>query len=227
MNCKVCNTRLGAGARSCPNCGSDAPAESAFSRSSKPTPLPSPELSTARDDEDDVVVELEDLTEDDEPAPPPPPRARPAPAPPRAAAPRPSGHAPLFAPDAAGLRALLREQPEALEEGLGVFRNEQGVAVGAGYASAVGEIDLLATDAHGQLVVVMIAEKGEGEELVGQVLQRIGWVRKHVGGGKKSVRGIVLCEEPPESLGYTAAAVADTIRFKTYRVALTFQDVEF
>jgi hypothetical protein len=55
-------------------------------------------------------------------------------------------------------------------------------------------------------------------------LQRIGWVRKHLGKGK--VRGIILVEQAPENLSYTASAMAGTITFKTYRVAVTFEDVE-
>ena len=39
-------------------------------------------------------------------------------------------------------------------------------------------------------------------------------------------RGIVLCAEEPEDLSYTAAAVADTVCFKTYRLALDFNDIE-
>jgi RecB family endonuclease NucS len=108
-----------------------------------------------------------------------------------------------------------------------VFRNDQGEPVGADYSCGVGDIDLLATDARGGLVVVMVSERGQGEELVAEVLQRVGWVRKHLGEGRRKVRGIVLCEQPPESLSYAASAVADTVSFKTYRVALTFEDLEF
>lgn len=243
MYCKVCNTRLGQGDRHCPNCGTDAPAEAAFAKTSPPSPLPAADLSRARDPEEDdeVLVELEEVSGEqpppEKPAPPkpappaakpskptkapsPPPRSKPAPAP------SPSAGAPLFAPDPAGLRALLTEQPDALEGGLSVFRNESGKAVGSSYVSGVGDIDLLATDAAGDLVVVMISERGQGEELIAEVLQRVGWVRKHVGEGRKKVRGVVLCEEAPEGLSYAAAAVADTITFKTYRVALTFDDLE-
>jgi hypothetical protein len=230
MNCKVCNTRLGPGDQTCPNCGNEAPAEPAFSRSKVPPGLPSADLSTAkdRDREEDVELELDDVTAEVplEEAPPPPARARTTGKKPSARKNTAEG-APLFAPDAAGLRALLAEQPGALETGLGVFRAEDGAPVGVGYSSGVGDIDLLATDASGDLVVVMISEKGQGEELVAEVLQRVGWVRKHMGGGDKKVRGIVLCEEAPESLSYTAAAVADTVSFKTYRVALAFEDLEF
>ena len=114
-----------------------------------------------------------------------------------------------------------------LEPGLRVYQTDDGTPVGLGYSSEVGDIDLLATDASGDLVVVMISETAQGETLVAEVLQRVGWVRKHVGEGKKRARGIVLCQEPPAGLSYAAAAVADTVAFKTFRVALTFQDVTF
>ena len=228
MYCKNCNTRLGPGERTCPNCGNDVGSEAATARAGRPTPLPSPKLSTAKEPDDELEVELElNEVSGEQPAPPKPaakPKATRAPS--KAPARKPSGAAPLFAPDPAGLRALLAEQPEALEEGLGIFRNDDGTPAGAEYATGVGDIDLLATDAQGNLVVVMISEKGQGEELVGEVLQRVGWIRKHLGEDGKKVRGIVLCEEPPESLSYAAAAVSDTITFKTYRVALTFEDLD-
>jgi hypothetical protein len=237
MFCKVCNTRLSPGERNCPNCGNDAPAESAFVKATRPAPLPSSRLGESDTREIDVELELDDVTGEIESPPEPEASASAKPAPKPAAKPRPKqkaaapargspGSAPLFAPDAAGLRALLAEQPDALEEGLSLYRDERGKEVGAGYASAVGTIDLLATDARGDLVVVLISEKGQGEELVAEVLQRVGWARKHLCDGDTRVRGIVLCETAPANLSYAAAAVADTVSFKTYRVALTFQDLE-
>lgn len=133
---------------------------------------------------------------------------------------------PLFALDPAGLRKLLAKQPELLESGLSVLSDDKGKPVGAGYASGVGGIDLLARDESGSFVVVQVADRGQGEELVAETLQRIGWVRKHLGKGKQKVRGIVLVEHSPENLSYTASAVAGTITFKTYRVEVTFEDVE-
>jgi hypothetical protein len=133
---------------------------------------------------------------------------------------------PLVATDSSGLRALLAEQPETLEPGLEIFCSDDGTPVGADYSTGVGDIDLLARDAEGGLVVVMISERDQGDELVAEVLQRVGWVRKHLGEKNQQVRGIVLCESAPENLSYAAAAVAGTVAFKTYRVALTFEDLE-
>ncbi|MFQ5533085.1 MAG: hypothetical protein ACE5EP_04455, partial [Candidatus Methylomirabilales bacterium] len=133
---------------------------------------------------------------------------------------------PDFTLDPAGLRQLLWGQPELLEEGLSILADEKGRPVGARFTTGVGDIDLLARDRSGALVVVMVSAGDQGEELVAEVLQRIGWVRKHLGKGKQKVRGIVLMEEPPENLSYAAAAVADTVTFKTYRITLAFDDVE-
>jgi Holliday junction resolvase-like predicted endonuclease len=135
--------------------------------------------------------------------------------------------APLGIPDATGLRGMLADQPELLEPGLSVFANEKGTPLGAGYTSSVGEIDLLARDADGGFVVVVVAESHEGEELISGALQRIGWVRKHLSKGEKSVRAIVLLDRARDDIAYAAAAVADTVKFKTYRVALRFDDLEF
>ena len=90
----------------------------------------------------------------------------------------------------------------------------------------MGVIDLLATDDKGALVVVMIADKGKAEELVPEILKRIGWVGKHLAEGKRKVRAIVLVDEAPESLSYAAAAVSGTASFKTYQVSLSFEDLE-
>jgi hypothetical protein len=136
-----------------------------------------------------------------------------------------SAAAPPMGPE--GLRSLLADQPELLEPGLRVFRDDAGAPAGVGYATGVGAIDLLATDGRGNLVAVIVSEKGRGEEdLVAEVLQRIGWLRKHLCEARQQVRAIVLVEEPPASLPYAAAAVADTVSFKTFRVALVFEDVE-
>jgi hypothetical protein len=214
MHCKLCNTRISPGEKACPNCGADVRGMSG----SHPGPAPAkrvpgrlPPSPAAGGREAEVEIE--------EPS---------GPRIPQAPAGRPGSSSPAPGPmGSAGLRALLSDQPELLEPGLRVYRDEAGSAAGVSFATGVGEIDLLATDARGNLVAVLVAEKGRGEEeLVGDVLQRIGWLRKHLCDGRQQVRAIVLVEEPPASLPYAAAAVADTVVFKTFRVALVFEDVE-
>lgn len=223
MNCKLCATVLEEGARNCPNCGHEVgakvgPEKGKGVKSTKtipPTPvgldLDLEEEDVEREPEPEVDVEF-DLEEEIERV---------------IEAPKGSVMStPIFTLDAAGLRKMLARQPELLEPGLNIVTDEKGRLVGSGYATDVGTIDLLARDAKGGLVVVTVAESGQGEEVVAEMLQRIGWVRKNLGKGKQKVRGIVVLEQVPKNLSYAAAAVADTIAFKTYWVALTFGDVE-
>ncbi len=223
MNCKLCATVLEEGARNCPNCGHEVgakvgPEKGKGVKSTKtipPTPveldLDLEEEDVEREPEPEVDVEL-DLEEEVERA--------------MGALTGSVVSTPIFTLDAAGLRKMLARQPEFLEPGLNIVTDEKGRLVGSGYATDVGTIDLLARDAKGGLVVVTVAESGQGEEVVAEMLQRIGWVRKNMGKGKQKVRGIVVLEQVPKNLSYAAAAVADTIAFKTYWVALTFGDVE-
>jgi hypothetical protein len=151
-------------------------------------------------------------------------RKRPTAQPPvRAAADREPGSA-GFTPSE--VRALVAEQPGLIEPGLRLWRDRESKATGAGYKSEVGEIDLLGQDDAGSLVLVMVADPDSGKELVGEVLQRMGWARKHLAKQGQEVRGIVLLASLPEELGYAAAAVSDTICFKTWRLTLSFENAE-
>jgi hypothetical protein len=246
MLCKVCNTRVDPGRSACPNCGSHSLSAllnaDLDSTAKLPNlgyePDPSPQEADATDivelnEPAEVEVELDEPAEMElndaaevtsgESDVPQEEKDDPPPAVPAGKA---SRKGLLGTPDAVGLRAMLVDQPALLEPGLSVYAGEKGTPLGAGYTSAVGVIDLLATDADGNLVVVMVAAPNEGADLISGVLQRIGWVRKHVSGGSQRVRGIVLMDQVRDSIVYAAAAVADTVEFKIYRVALTFEDVE-
>jgi len=128
-------------------------------------------------------------------------------------------------PGLGGVREILAAQPDRLESGLVAHSDERGSPIGVGFATDVGEIDLLARDASGAFVVVMIGAGEASEDLVREMLLRIGWVRKHMVGNGERVRGTVLLDSKAGDLSYVAAAVADTVAFKTYRLSLVFEDL--
>jgi hypothetical protein len=125
-----------------------------------------------------------------------------------------------------GIRDLLIARPELIEEGLSVHTDGDGAASGVCFETSVGKIDLLARDSAAGWVVVLISESGQGKELIGDLLQLVGWVRKHLSAEGQEVRAIVLVDSVPEDLGYAAAAVSDTVEFKLYRVGLTLEKVD-
>lgn len=228
--CKLCTTPLAEGELTCPNCGYLVDADSNVfliqgdergqgkQKHARPaTVSPAGEVMTDSHVKDREEMEMEfgpekNLDEEIEAV--------------MEVQKKPESSAPVFTLGPTGLRELLAKQPEMLEPGLSVVADKGGKPVGAGFSSAVGLIDLLARDGNGALVVVMVGEPGQGEELVGETLQRIGWVRKNLGKGRQRVRGIILLEDVPKNLSYAAAAVAETVLLKTYRVGVTFQDVE-
>lgn len=235
MLCKVCNTRVPRQNASCPNCGSPVPREPLAAESVGSATLPEIEFAAPEpepvNDPADVASEAADSLELDEEVPEiehdfssneeakeDEPVSQPAT--------RVASMQPLGTLDTSGVRRMLVERPEMLEADLSVYTSEKGTPLGAGYTSGVGEIDLLARDGAGDLVVVMVAEPREGADIISVMLQRIGWVRKHLSRNARPVRGVVLLDEMREDLSYAASAVSDTIVFKTYRIALAFEDIE-
>ena len=125
-----------------------------------------------------------------------------------------------------GIRELVIARPEMIEEGLSAHNGRDGGASGAHFETSVGKIDLLARDAASGWVIVLVAEPDRGKELVGDLLQLMGWVRKHLSAEEQEVRAIVLVDDVPEDLGYAAAAVSDTVEFKRYQVGLTIEKID-
>ncbi|MBW2373275.1 MAG: hypothetical protein JRF70_12155 [Deltaproteobacteria bacterium] len=235
-NCKSCGTRIGTRDRNCPNCGRTlgpgsaltgqkpldadltAPSQEAASPKVKPEPKPKsepkskPEAKTMPEPklkprpqaepelEETPEVELSEAVE--EPA---------------------FGSPFSLGPEE--LLARISEDPTLLEPGLSVYRDpESGEIGGVELSTEVGEIDLLAEDPEGALVVVKVAGSDAGD-VVGPVLEQMGWVSKHIAKDERSVRALVLLEPPAPELGYAARAVADSVSFKTWRITVAVDDV--
>jgi RecB family endonuclease NucS len=231
MKCKACSTRMGPGETVCPNCGRSAgpklaPRQAPPLKKGKSSPSDTDEKSVAQNKSTahrkaapqakaeravpvakEIDLELEDIAEDT------------------------TNEATRFMQSAnsggiksSELRAILAEQPELLGEDLSL---RTGKKRGVRFATDVGEIDLLLVDEVGGLVVVSIPDPDSTDDPVSEVLQRIGWVRKHIAKGGAEVRGIVLLPPVPEDLTYAAAAVAGTVTFCTYQMSITFEELEF
>jgi hypothetical protein len=229
MYCETCHERLKIGSRRCPNCGhatqggrdlgSGSVRDSASSTSySLP---PAPKLVK----EEPKVPEAKVEAAKPQPRPVVPKRS-PAPNRPAAKPSRPGNVPPSFDLSPDGIRDLVIAHPELLEEGLSVHTKDGRTPSGARFETSVGKIDLLARDRSSGWVVVMVAEPAHGKELVGDMLQLMGWVRKHLSSEGQEVRGIVLLDSIPEDLGYAAAAVSGTVEFTRYRIGLTLEKVD-
>ncbi len=124
------------------------------------------------------------------------------------------------------VRAIISQHPELIEPGLEVLTDESGSEIGVDHPTDVGVIDLLARDEAGVLVAVIVVEPGHPGDIVAESLHRLGWVRKHLAKSGEDVRGIVLTESLDEQTAYAAAAVAGTLRFKSYALSLSLVDLD-
>ncbi len=231
VNCPGCGTRVADQQRSCPNCGrgfsrsKGAPTQAErrrVKRSSLDSSALKPKAAPKPVEPEEIEIEIEL----DEPADPGDSSGSMS-SPDTGSGLGDSGSGPAInLPDPVQLREILALDPEQLEEGLSVYIDKKGAEVGEGYETPVGEIDLLARDSNGSLVIVLVADPGFEAELVSQMLQRIGWAQKHLEERKQTVRGIILVETAPEALCYAAAALGDNVTILTYRMALTFDSVE-
>ena len=138
-----------------------------------------------------------------------------------------SGRAPVsvvIPVDPEQVRHLIVERPEVLEANLSLHVDEEGVEVGAGFETDVGEIDLLGRSEEGDFVVAMVvASSAEQEAAVAGMIQRLGWVRKHLSDGQHAVRGVLLTGGVSEELGYAAAALKESVTFLGWRLSLGFE----
>ena len=230
MYCQSCQTKLSPKDKSCPTCGRRPGSKrglgdgSATSAPKSTFPLP-PASSADPESSGTSLSETEPRKSGRKPAPAgrkgkrrKPARSAPAPkSPPEVL----EGGVTVLPGD---VRAMLVERPEIIEDGLRVY-SEDGEPIGIALSTEVGEIDLLARDDSGGWIVVAVPEPPLDKEIVGDLLQRMGWVRRHLGKTGEEVRGIVLLDRMPEDLGYAAAAVADSVEFRLYKMALTLEPV--
>lgn len=233
--CRACNTRFEEGSRACPRCGrrvGETLVDAGSTGSGPGATSPNAALPPAPAQEEEVGIDLEleerHVVEEKTPLAArlglrERPRRR-AEVSQQAARVR-EPVAPIVGLDAAQVRALVSEQPGLLEKGLGVHSDDAGNPIGVDFETPVGDIDLLARDTRGNIVIVMVPEPSELDSVVPDMVQRIGWVRKHLAEGEE-VRGIAVMEHLPEAVGYAAAGVSGMVIFKTFRVALSFQEIK-
>ncbi|MEE3327055.1 MAG: hypothetical protein VX252_06965 [Myxococcota bacterium] len=125
--------------------------------------------------------------------------------------------------ETAQIKYLIGERPELLEADLSVYIDSDGQTVGVDFQTDVGEIDLLARSASGDWVVVMVAGDQGSEDGIPGILQRLGWVRKHLCGVDQQTRAVLLLDRMDEATRYTAAALEESVSFMTWRLSLQFE----
>ncbi len=109
-------------------------------------------------------------------------------------------------------------------DGLQIFEDKDGNFGQQYYTEDVGYIDILATDKDGNFVVIELKKGRKNDEVVGQVLRYIGWVRKNLCTSKQSVKGIIIVGEKDEKLEYAVREISDKVSVKLYKISFKLDD---
>ena len=103
-------------------------------------------------------------------------------------------------------------------EKLTLYVDENGNTGKQYYTEEVGYIDLLAQDAKGDFVVIELKKGRKNDEVVGQVLRYMGWVRNKLGGPNVKVRGYIIVGERDPKLDYALQEIGDKVQAMIYKV---------
>jgi restriction system protein len=92
---------------------------------------------------------------------------------------------------------------------------------GQQYVTEVGPIDILAVEPGSGAFVVIELKKGRpSDQVVGQILRYMGWVKEKLCKDDQGVKGLVICHDRDEKLRY-AIEMTSNIDVRYYKVSFT------
>lgn len=104
-----------------------------------------------------------------------------------------------------------------------LFADGQG-ADGQQYSTDVGIIDILAYEPGANSLVVIELKKGRpSDQVVGQVLRYMGWVKDNLCASGQSVRGLIICRDQDPRMVY-AVKMVPNVQVKYYNVMFNLND---
>lgn len=120
------------------------------------------------------------------------------------------------------LRNYLAKNLSSLQSGLKIYE-EDGIT---GIEFPVGGrfIDILATDANRDLVVIELKVSRGYDRVVGQLMRYVAWIEKNLAESNQKVRGVIVAREISEDLRLACSMVPGVELFE-YELSLSFKRV--
>jgi len=107
------------------------------------------------------------------------------------------------------LEDFVVQQLDVVEAGLCLVKRQ--------LSTAAGRLDLLCQDALGNYVVVELKKSQGTDQVVGQILRYMGWVKEEY--PKSNVRGIVIVGKKDDALRYALKA-APNVEAKEFKLSI-------
>lgn len=108
-------------------------------------------------------------------------------------------------------------------EPLNLYIDDEGTPAQQ-YPTSEGYIDLLAKDADNNFVVIELKKGRSNQQVVGQILAYVGWVKNNLAEKNQKVRGIIIAADGNQSLHDAVSTVSDFVSIKYYRLKFSFED---
>ena len=106
---------------------------------------------------------------------------------------------------------------------LQVYEDAEG-ADGQQYTTDIGPIDILATEPESGSFMVIELKKGRpSDQVIGQILRYMGWVKKNLCNDGQGVKGLVICRDPDSKLTY-ALEMTNNIDVRYYSVRFELKE---
>lgn len=109
-------------------------------------------------------------------------------------------------------------------EKLILFTDKDGNIGKRYFTEDVGYIDILAKDEKGNFVVIELKKGRTNDEVIGQVLRYIGWVRRNIAEREEDVRGLIIVGERDIRLEYALQEISHKVGVKIYKVSFRLED---
>jgi len=106
---------------------------------------------------------------------------------------------------------------------LEIFEDEDGNS-GQQYLTDVGYIDILAIDKSGNFYVIELKKGRSSDQVVGQILRYVAWVKENLAKDKE-VKGIIVVGDRDSKLEYSVKPVESIV--KVTRYSIDFKIVEY
>jgi len=95
---------------------------------------------------------------------------------------------------------------------------------GQQYSTDIGPIDILAVETKSKSFVVIELKKGRpSDQVVGQILRYMGWVKKNLCTNGQTVKGLIICRDPDPKLSY-ALEMTNNIDVRYYSVSFKLRE---
>jgi restriction system protein len=106
---------------------------------------------------------------------------------------------------------------------LTIFKDADGKG-GQQYPTDVGPIDILAFEPNSKSFVVIELKRGRSsDQVIGQTLRYMGWVKEELCNDGQAVKGLIICGEPDTKLSY-ALKMTKNIDVRYYDLSFKFKE---